>query len=371
MYRTSEVQLRRRKGSESEINPDTSYVIHQDSSQTSFNQEYYGFNGGTVSDAMVPSRSACSRDRTQEFLSAVGSLENGRFRHPAAHHQDQKGQLTRRSAEFMTIAKSISKDIANTYTKLQKLTLLAKRKTIFDDKPQEIQQLTFIIKEDMNCLNRQIGQLQQIAKNQQLQVSKGRHQATHSSSVVVTLQSKLATMTSEFKNVLQVRTENLKMSQSRQQQFSQDALTTSLPQSAVNGFHSGSLLAAMEDDERAAAAEARGGDAVISMDNVQAMAKQDHVTESYLQSRADTMQSIESTIVDLGGIFQQLAHMIKEQEEVMMRIDGHVEDTAMNVDSGHQEILKYFQSVTSNRWLMVKIFGVLIFFFIFFVIFMA
>ena len=92
---------------------------------------------------------------------------------------------------------------------------------------------------------------------------------------------------------------------------------------------------------------------------------------SYLQSRADAMQNIESTIVELGGIFQQLAHMIKEQEEIMVRIDSNVEDTAMNVEAGHEQILKYFQSVTSNRWLMVKIFGVLIFFFIFFVIFMA
>ena len=92
---------------------------------------------------------------------------------------------------------------------------------------------------------------------------------------------------------------------------------------------------------------------------------------SYLQSRADAMQNIESTIVELGGIFQQLAHMIKEQEEIMVRIDSNVEDTQINVEQGHQQILKYFHSVSSNRMLMVKIFGVLIFFFIFFVIFMA
>ena len=36
-------------------------------------------------------------------------------------------------------------------------------------------------------------------------------------------------------------------------------------------------------------------------------------SDAYLQDRANTMQSIESTIVELGGIFQQLAHMIKEQ----------------------------------------------------------
>lgn len=38
-----------------------------------------------------------------------------------------------------------------------------------------------------------------------------------------------------------------------------------------------------------------------------------------MQSRAETMQNIESTIVELGGIFQQLAHMIKDQEEIVER----------------------------------------------------
>lgn len=41
-------------------------------------------------------------------------------------------------------------------------------------------------------------------------------------------------------------------------------------------------------------------------------------TDNYLQSRAETMQNIESTIVELGGIFQQLAHMVKEQEEMVI-----------------------------------------------------
>lgn len=31
------------------------------------------------------------------------------------------------------------------------------------------------------------------------------------------------------------------------------------------------------------------------------------------------MQNIETTIVELGSIFQQLAHMVKEQEETVQR----------------------------------------------------
>lgn len=94
-------------------------------------------------------------------------------------------------------------------------------------------------------------------------------------------------------------------------------------------------------------------------------------TDNYLKERADTMQNIESTIVELGGIFQQLAHMVKEQEEVVERIDTNVQDTELNIEGAHTQILKYFQSVSSNRWLMIKVFAVLIFFFIFFVVFLA
>ena len=94
-------------------------------------------------------------------------------------------------------------------------------------------------------------------------------------------------------------------------------------------------------------------------------------SDSYVQQRAETMHNIESTIVELGGIFQQLAHMVKEQDEAIGRIDANIQEAEMNVEAGHREIMKYFQNVTGNRALMFKVFGVLIFFFIFFVVVMA
>src|SRR6218665_685844 len=39
---------------------------------------------------------------------------------------------------------------------------VAKKKSLFDDKADEIQQLTLIIKQDINCLNKQIAQLQEV-----------------------------------------------------------------------------------------------------------------------------------------------------------------------------------------------------------------
>lgn len=67
---------------------------------------------------------------------------------------------------------------------------MAKRKSLFDDKPVEIQELTYIIKQDIDSLNKQIRQLQQFVQNHRQQ--NGKHQQTHSSTVVVALQVSMA-----------------------------------------------------------------------------------------------------------------------------------------------------------------------------------
>lgn len=90
-----------------------------------------------------------------------------------------------------------------------------------------------------------------------------------------------------------------------------------------------------------------------------------------MRERATAMQTVEQTIVELGGMFQQLATMIKEQDEAIQRIDSNIEDVELNISEAHSELLKYFQSVTSNRWLMIKIFFVLIVFFIVFIVVMT
>uniref|UniRef100_A0A8C4HXC9 Syntaxin-5 n=1 Tax=Dicentrarchus labrax TaxID=13489 RepID=A0A8C4HXC9_DICLA len=295
------------------------------------------------------------RDRTLEFQSACKSLQ-GR---PVCWHRTP-AITAHYKCMCLFPCRRIGKDLSNTFAKLEKLTILAKRKSLFDDKAVEIEELTYIIKQDINSLNKQIAQLQDLVRSRG--APGGRHIQTHSNTIVVSLQSKLASMSNDFKSVLEVRTENLKQQRSRREQFSQPPVSSS-PLMA-NNFKSSVL---MQDESRSM------GDVAIDMDSqtnplqLQLIDEQD----SYIQSRADTMQNIESTIVELGSIFQQLAHMVKEQEETIQRIDANVEDTQLNVESAHTEILKYFQSVSSNRWLMIKIFLVLVVFFIIFVVFFA
>ncbi|XP_063242752.1 syntaxin-5 isoform X2 [Bacillus rossius redtenbacheri] len=366
---------RRRGGSESEQVPLIATSSGTSSSRDSWlsKSEYNGSDARALFVESSPSKqkealnstTMTARDRTTEFVNAIRSLQGRQVARAGNIRDPRKAKYIQSYAEFMMIARTIGKNISSTYTKLEKLTMLAKRRSLFDDRPSEIQELTYIVKEDLNSLNRQIAKLQDAARAQKQTQENGRHLQSHSSSVVLALQSKLASMSTEFKQVLEVRTENLKQQKSRREQFSQGPVSASLPPSAMSGPHQGSLLLA--DEQVALDMEPRDSRPPPAQ---RQLLLYDH-TDNYLQSRAETMQNIESTIVELGGIFQQLAHMVKEQEEMVERIDANVQDTELNVEAAHGEILKYFQSVTSNRWLMIKIFAILIFFFIFFVIFLA
>jgi syntaxin 5 len=84
--------------------------------------------------------------------------------------------------------------------------------------------------------------------------------------------------------------------------------------------------------------------------------------DGYIQQRSNAIESIESTIAELGQIFTQLAHMVAEQRETVQRIDADTQDIAANVSGAQRELLKYYANISSNRWLILKIFGVLIVF---------
>jgi len=360
--------------------------------QSSPSHGYSNLNGGSFyapSDPFPDVEMTC-RDRTAEFFRIVE--EERLKRQGAGAAQGNRPKPLARRSEFMNIAKAIGVDISNTYAKLEKLTILAKKKSLFDDRPVEIQDLTYIIKQDISSLNKQIAQLQEFSKSRD---ENSQHAKKHSSSVVVSLQSKLANMSKSFKQVLEIRTENLKHQKERRDQFSsQPPIVSSAlpprnaqggalmsatrhspgPTGQPTGATNGSFLIDMDGDESSGAANGAAGGAAAPTSHMQQQMAQLALmdeTDSYIQERSDAMQNIESTVVELGQIFTQLATMVKEQEEMIQRIDANVADTELNVEAAHGEILKYFQSVTSNRWLMIKVFLVLIVFFIIFIVFLA
>ena len=95
-------------------------------------------------------------------------------------------------------------------------------------------------------------------------------------------------------------------------------------------------------------AVAEAGDASSGPLMQQALAQAVPATaqETYLDSRASALRQVESTIVELGGMFQQLAGMVQEQGELALRIDENMEDTVGNVEAAKGQLLKYLSSIS-------------------------
>ncbi|THV07617.1 integral membrane protein sed5 [Dendrothele bispora CBS 962.96] len=332
------------------------------------------------------------QDRTNEFRACVDSITSRSSfpnRRGEARQKLLNGKAGSSKSEFSRMASAIGKDISSTNLKLNKLTQLAKRKTLFDDRPVEISELTFIIKQDIANLNKQIASLRSYVKQQNPKTStsaEGKQIEEHTQNVVMLLQSKLANTSMTFKDVLELRTQNMKESKDRTEQFmstassaAQQPLSNSIlfnPRGDPMGDGSpsrfdskgkkpasqnGDVLALnLESAEEGGPSHQNGGGFM----QMQLMEQQDN----YLQSRSTAIESIESTIAELGQIFTQLANMVAEQRETVQRIDADVMDIQSNVGGAQRELLKYYASISSNRWLMLKIFGVLIVFFLIFIL---
>ncbi|KAL6060140.1 Syntaxin-5 [Balamuthia mandrillaris] len=337
------------------------------------------------------------KDRTLEFVQVVETLGRKRqgpgpgtavtshVRLPLLNKPSSAEAVSSvPKSQFTMVAGQIGRQIHETSNKLSKLTKLARNTSLFDDKSVEIQQLTCVIKQDITTLNQQIDALQNFVRSQKT-LRKNKQTENHTTNIVSSLKSKLASTTKQFQSVLETRTKNLKVQQEKRQQFegfnkggsSLFALSPTRPHS-VGGesFQHRPLLfggadeSSREEGREDVAISIPTGGAIVPHQQQQQqslLASQD----SYLASRAEAVESIEQTIVELQGIFVQLANIVAEQGEMMQRIDANIDHTLVNVNSAQDELLKYLRSISGNRALIVKMFLVLVVFIILFVAFFA
>ena len=78
--------------------------------------------------APTPQITMTARDRTNEFANAIRSIQSRTVARAAVSRTPRQAKQIQSYSEFMMIAKNIGKNIASTYTKLEKLAL---RKSIW------------------------------------------------------------------------------------------------------------------------------------------------------------------------------------------------------------------------------------------------
>ena len=320
-------------------------------------QEVQQQNLATIQEAsrrlrLVHQDAMSLQNRTQEFLAAVESYRQSSVHAPLIQHTPLKSR-----SEFTNAASHISKEINSTMQKLQKLTTLAKKKSLFEDRPVEINELIYIIKQDIAKINTQIGQLSDYLSKQNSQHTVSNKQTKeHSHHVITSLQSKLATTSDAFKDVLQVRFENMKQQKTRRDEysFSDKGQSTAVSESAL-----------YNPEKRNTP-----GETVIDFGSSfqQQQVALETANMEYIESRSQAIESIESTIAELGQIYQNFATILAGQREMVQRIDDNIMDVSVNVEGAHSQLVQYYQNMSSNRGLILKVFGIMLVFFLLFVL---
>ncbi|KJX99179.1 syntaxin 5 like protein [Zymoseptoria brevis] len=358
---------------------------------------------------------ASIQDRTPEFRSILTAAQKSlaRQRKPGAPITSQQSQpllsqngtstppTRKQRSEFARNAAGIGRGISATMGKLQRLGELAKRKTLFDDRPVEIAELTYVIKQDLAGLNQQIGALQQLQRQTTMGgggASKGgaEQEGEHNKNVVVLLQGRLADVGVNFKEVLEVRTKNIQASRTRQEGFVSSVASQQQASSQPQAASSARLDPGRTDsplyqppsrnrspkpgqqtqdvlslDPSSSSALYTSSSATQSSQQQLQLMEEGTSTNAYISQRGEAIEAIERTINELGGIFGQLAQMVSEQAEQIQRIDANTDDVVDNVDGAQRELMKYWSRVQGNRWLVAKMFGVLMVFFLLWVLIAA
>ncbi|CDO96186.1 unnamed protein product [Kluyveromyces dobzhanskii CBS 2104] len=311
------------------------------------------------------------RNRTVEFQKrcAIISKKNKANNAPVASNNTIPNK-----SEFQKKASEIAHEIADTATQLGKLSQLAKRKPLLNDNPVEIMELTFLIKRRIYTIENEIMELNK------LQIGTKQHKQN----VMTLLNTKMKNISGNFKDVLETRQKLELENQDRLQRLthaggpSDKDSTKNFNSSLVPAGASSNIIGhgynnvnpfisnLIDDESNSMSSSMKDGLTLPA--NGDMLLLEEQQDQRYLQERSNAIETIESTIQEVGNLFQQLAHMVQEQGETIQRIDDNVGDIEMNIHGAQRELLKYFDNVSSNRWMAVKIFAIIFVFFLLWVL---
>lgn len=206
--------------------------------------------------------------------------------------------------------------------------VVARRRTLFDDRPVEINELTFIIKQDLSSINQQISQLQSLTKQQH---PKADQEGEHNKNVVFLLQGKLTDVSANFKDVLEERTKNIQASRSRTDNFISSVSQHAQPaiQQSASPLYGTPNRGTPSPGADLLSLNPPGDQQLLMMEEAQPQ-------NAYIHQRGEAIEAIEKTIGELGSIFGQLATMVSEQSEMIQRIDANTEDVVDNVEGAQR-----------------------------------
>jgi len=327
-------------------------------------------------------------ERTSQFFQIADTLRAQSQKQPFAPVQPPPGT----KSNFTTQSAEVRKYLNATTTKLERLAKLATSKSVFDDPTQEIEELSFVVKDDIKLLHARVAELQRTINAKSKGTADNDQIAEHSRAVVSAMNSQLITTTTGFKDVLQSRADSMKSQHDRRGQFNNGGSTfghaliaTPSPAKGPSNMFAnpcegpGSVNRPLLGGNHFGMGGMGGGGLEQDEDyddescviNVPSMEQMQMVpSNSYGEARVAAVENIQKTMTELAEVFGQLNVMMQAQGELVASIDNNVEDTVVNVTAAQDMWVNYLERISSNRMLAIKIFSILLAFGLFFIVFL-
>jgi syntaxin 5 len=347
-------------------------------------------------------------ERTREFFALSDARCRQQGRAPVARQRAAK-------TSFGDRAVRLGRALHTLETRTSRLRKLATKSSLFDDPAAEISEISVAVREELGAVATGLDALASAPQ------PGGRQTAAHFESVLAWLRARMANVTGDFQAALKQREATISAKESRAAKLSgisslaspfapsAAAVTPSTPAAAGSGTSSASASAFGSSGGRVVAKPqllqrrrpAAGG--ACSTPPTHSHKPQHHSsqppqrayhdlgaagwggspepgTPGWTDEGASTPQQLQhfwtprsqkhreqevnamqSTLAELGGLFQRFGALVSQQGEMIERIDANVEVAAGNIGEAHSNIQKYQRSMKGNRGLIIKTFAVLFF----------
>ena len=91
----------------------------------------------------------------------------------------------------------------------------------------------------------------------------------------------------------------------------------------------------------------------------------------YYQSRLKEVQEIEKTMGEISSMMNRLSQITYEHSFLIENISKNTDIALEHVEKGEREVKKILENVKNNRWLLIRIFMIIICVSVFYIIFMG
>lgn len=311
-------------------------------------------------------------DRTRDFMRmtseavVVPQTPSPAPTKPIAAPLDRK-ERSKQVLFFNERAGEVSKGIHACSILLSRLTTLARAQTLFNDPKDEMSTLSVTVKNEISTLKTRLGELETWLKRNDL--GTGQDSKKHSEQVVKTMEYKLQDTGKQFAKVLETQKNALRAQSERKKMFGDEEdfedIGKPLPQSTFD-------IALQQDEE--AGLVGTNSEAIMTSASLPLaqMAHSQLIPDTqYLHSRVEAISSVETHIRELGTVMTKLAEMVHSQDHLVNDMLVNVETSEASTNAGIAQLEKYYRSLIGNKKLLSRLFGVLVSFLLFFLIFLA